>query len=258
MSNFQAVIWAGLAVSSVFVVLRLYLRWHGPRRLFWEDAFLLFAYVLSPITAALWQWAAKDMYYTLNVEAGLAAYETDFLERLRRWLIVNLVVELFFYSSLLSVKLSFLFFFKRLGSKVQGQKYVWWPVLGFSITAFLVSLGDVQYECLVGDMTYIVTYCGTSPAGRFTTITLQVNCVLDVLSDFLSKDSISSLLPSFKIHSLIQHRFSHIDPHHNAVERAHPESQEACLHGTVFTFHYYHWHGHSPSGRPDRDATADR
>lgn len=126
------------------------------------------------------------MYYTLNVSAGLAAIEADFVTRTRRWLIVNLIVEIFFYATLLGVKLSFLFFFRRLGHNVHGQRCLWWPILIFSLIVFFVSLGDVQYECLVGPTTTILSYCSTRAASRFTTLTLIINCALDVLSDFLS------------------------------------------------------------------------
>lgn len=139
-------------------------------------------------TACLWQWAAKDIYYFLELDAGLVALEADFPTRLFRGLKASLVVELFFYTSLFLVKLSFLFFFRRLGSHVRGQQYVWWPGFSLSVVTYLVSVGDVEYHCLVNaTVAYLQSYCSSQKAINFTTNTLIINCVLDVLSDFASK-----------------------------------------------------------------------
>lgn len=50
------------------------------------------------------------------------------------------------------------------------------------------SIGNVEYECLVNTtVEHILDYCTSQAAIEFTTATLVVNCVLDVLSDFASK-----------------------------------------------------------------------
>lgn len=163
-------------------------RWKGPRRLFWDDACAILAAVLVLVTATLWQWAARDLYYILRLAAGLVPLEADYATRLYRGLKVSLTVELFFYTALFLIKLSFLLFFRRLGSHVRGQKYIWWPVFALAVTSYLVSVGDVEYHCLVGrTVEYLETQCSTQTAIRFTTATLIVNCVLDVISDFASK-----------------------------------------------------------------------
>ncbi|KAI0382676.1 hypothetical protein F5Y04DRAFT_287721 [Hypomontagnella monticulosa] len=192
---FIGFLWAGVAIATIFLAGRLYARFRGPRRLHLDDVCILFAYVLILITAALWQYAAVDMYYILNVNAGVAPLEADFEARTRRWLVISFVVEIFFYTILILFKLSMLFFFKRLGTNINWFNYMWWPILFFSLSTYFVSIGDVEYRCLFNDLETITVFCN-SPAGTsFLRTTLNVNCALDVISDFLMSDHVVMLIP---------------------------------------------------------------
>lgn len=83
------------------------------------------------------------MYYVLKISAGITASGTDFFPRLTSFARVQFAVEFFFHTTLFVVKLSFLSFFRRLGQRVQGQQYIWWPVLFFSVVSYAVSVGDI-------------------------------------------------------------------------------------------------------------------
>lgn len=126
------------------------------------------------------------MYYVLDISAGLKAPGADFFPKLISFARVQFAVEFFFHTTLFAVKLSFLFFFKRLGQRVHGQQYVWWPVLFFSVVTYAVSIGDIQYTCELGPAETLVTYCNSASATNYTAATLKANCALDVFSDFLS------------------------------------------------------------------------
>ncbi|KAK2616864.1 hypothetical protein QQS21_000242 [Conoideocrella luteorostrata] len=183
---FIAFLWAGVAVASAFIAGRLYTRLRTSRRLYLDDYLISFAYVLLLVTAALWQWGAKDMYYILNVNAGLVQLDpVDFVKHMRRFLLVSFIVELFFYTILVLFKLSLLYFFKRLGSSAHRFKYFWWPTLVFSLCVYLVAIGDVDYKCLFGSLESITIRCNSPEGTKFLAVTLNVNCALDVLSDFL-------------------------------------------------------------------------
>ena len=145
------------------------------------------ATILMVVTAALWQWAAKDMFYTIDVEAGLAPFAANFLERVHNWVTVSLIIELFYYVILLLIKLSFLFFFGRLGKGTQSFKWIWWTVLGFIAISFLVSVGDVDYGCLTETGLENMMRCNTRERIDKTAITMEVNCFFDIFSDLLSK-----------------------------------------------------------------------
>ncbi|KAH8769108.1 hypothetical protein F5883DRAFT_352254, partial [Diaporthe sp. PMI_573] len=179
--------WATVALACVFLVIRIFSRLRIQRRLFWDDAFVIFAFILALITAALWQWQAPAMYWILGVLAGTEQPTSlaDVFKKQKLWLKVSLVVQLFFYTSLTAVKLSFLIFFRRLGDRVPKFNWFWWPVVLFVLAIWFTSIGNTQYQCELGSIEVLNGYCTTEPANNFTAITLKVNCALDVLSDFL-------------------------------------------------------------------------
>jgi hypothetical protein len=180
-------VWAEAGLSFIFLLLRLVSRFRaGSRQLYLDDGLAVFAWILVLVTAALWQWMVDDMYYILNISAGLAAPDANFFPRLIMFARIQLVVQLFFYTTLFAVKLSFLFFFRRLGQRVRGQQYIWWPVLFFSVVSYVVSIGDIQYICELGPAETLTTYCNTDSATILSVATLKANCALDVFSDFLS------------------------------------------------------------------------
>lgn len=172
----------------------MYARYRGPGRLFVDDALIIFASVLVVCMAALWQWAAQDMYHGLNVNAGVDIPGPDFPTRVRRWLTISFVVEMFYYTILITFKLSMLFFFKRLGTNVDRFGYLWWPVLLFSLATYFVSVGNIEYKCLFNSLEFITLHCSSAAGTKFLRDTLTANCVLDVVSDFASTLCISVCL----------------------------------------------------------------
>lgn len=172
----------------IFVAIRLASRWRGQGRFFWDDLFALFAAALILVTASLWQWEARDMYYVLNLQAGLVLPEADFSIRLIRELKVSFMSQIFFYTALFCIKLALIIFFGRLGSKVRGQKYVRWPALILSATCYFVSVGDIGFHCLINsDIMYLSTYCVSKEWAKKMSTAVAANCVLDIVSDVASK-----------------------------------------------------------------------
>lgn len=139
------------------------------------------------ITAALWQWTAKDMYYTIGVRLGISTITSKVWERGYHWATASVVVGVFYYTILLLVKLSFLFFFGRLGQGTHNFKYIWWTVLAFIVISYVVSFADVDYGCLSNPEMDNVLWCSSRSRIDRTAITMEVNCFFDVFSDLLRK-----------------------------------------------------------------------
>ncbi|TGJ81603.1 hypothetical protein E0Z10_g7142 [Xylaria hypoxylon] len=176
-STFNVTIWVFVAVSG-------------------DDGLVIFPWILSLVTAALWQVTAKDMYYVFDVQSGLAVYYlTEYLKSLRDWLTTSFVAELFFYTSLLSIKLSFLFFFRRLGSGINHFRYIWWPVLVITVGSYLGAVGNINYKCLIGTIKQTTGVCQTEHELSFTAGTLKANAALDIITDLMSR------FLSFQFHS---------------------------------------------------------
>lgn len=161
-------------------------RLRGPRRLYWDDAFAILAEALLLANASVWQWGAKSTYSGLDVDNGSQALGPEFYPNLRKTLDAQFFAELVFYTTLILVKLSFLFFFRRLGENVRNQKRIWWPVLALSLATYFISIGDIHYRCLVRSVDAVLEYCSLPANVSFNMTTLKANMTLDVVSDFLS------------------------------------------------------------------------
>ncbi|KAK0726540.1 hypothetical protein B0T21DRAFT_36071 [Apiosordaria backusii] len=184
--NFLAGSWATASIALIFLSVRLYTRIRASRRLFWDDAILIFGTLLVVISAALWQWAAPRLWFILDVGAGVAAFPGDlekFLKDVESTMRVFFVEQLFFYTTLACVKLSLLFFFRRVGWHMTKLRVAWWSVLGFVVACWIASVGDAQWGCLVATGFDIMAQCTEPPAIAYANLTLRVNCALDVLSD---------------------------------------------------------------------------
>lgn len=127
------------------------------------------------------------MYYTINVSAGLELPSANFASIGEGYFKSTLAVIILFYSSLWSIKISFLLFFRRLGTNVKHQKLIWWPVFGFTIATYFACIGSIQYPCLVRSFMYLAANCATPSATSFQQDTLKLNCAWDVATDFFSK-----------------------------------------------------------------------
>lgn len=126
------------------------------------------------------------MYYSISVAAGLEKPRANFASVSESYLKSTVVVIILFYTSLWSVKISFLLFFRRLGNNVKHQKIFWWPVFVFTVATYFACIGSIQYPCLVRSFTYLTANCATPSATSFRQDMLKLHCALDVSTDFFS------------------------------------------------------------------------
>jgi hypothetical protein len=162
------------------------------KRLYADDGLVVFALILVIANAILWQVHAREMFDLMAVSVGMETPGPDFVSRSEAYSKASVAVIAFFYSTLWSVKMSFLLFFRRLGISVLGQEYIWWPVFVFTLATYFACIGTIQYNCLVVPLQVIMEKCTQDAAVNFQQVTLKLNCAWDVISDFLSKVAGSS------------------------------------------------------------------
>lgn len=182
----QAWLWTGIAIATVFFIGRLCARILGPGRLYVDDVFILITWVLVVATGALWQRVAADMFYALDVSSGLAVAGPELLDRINHWVKVVFVTDIFYYTALVTFKLSMLFFFRRLGHSVDRFRRAWWPALMVSLVTYIVAIGHTSYRCTLGDIQTIMSECATEEAMAYKLTQVESVCALDVISDFMS------------------------------------------------------------------------
>lgn len=146
----------------------------------------MFALIFSIANAIIWQIKAQDMYYSISVAAGLEKPGANFASVSESYFKSTIAVIILFYTSLWSIKISFLLFFRRLGNNVKHQKIFWWPVFGFTVATYLACIGSIQYPCLIRSSTYFAAHCATPSATSFRQDMLKLHCALDVSTDFFS------------------------------------------------------------------------
>lgn len=182
----------------IFVAVRLYARFRGPRKLFADDILVIFAYSILLATACLWQWAARDMYTFLDVQARrITQLPDDWMQDLPRFMNVWGACQILYYTCLTLVKLSVLFFFRRLGCQVDRIRKVWWALVVYVAAAWIITIACTPWKCFssTDNAVEVVMSCNDPSYQTFVTNSYKANTALDVSSDFFSK-SILPYLPS--------------------------------------------------------------
>lgn len=78
------------------------------------------------------------MYWFLGVDAGTETATADIFSKQVMWLRVSIIVQVFFYTALTAVKLSFLFFFEH-GRKCTRVRLV-------LVAGDYVRFGDLDHD----------------------------------------------------------------------------------------------------------------
>lgn len=116
------------------------------------------------VTNIIWQINVPVLYEYLAVIGGKKSFDVSFINRATAILRTGVLLNVLFYSALWLVKLSFLMFFRRLGSKVKGQKIWWWCILVLTVLAWVACIADFQYKCSLTSLAFIV--CEFPPTSR--------------------------------------------------------------------------------------------
>ena len=157
LTSHQSTLWGATAVSALFVVFRVFVRIKVFRRLWVEDALVIFAWLLLLISAIIWQTQVEALYTQFKMLTGAVLPTPELEYKQSLYLRCLAAMIFFFYTSLFAVKLSFLFFFQRLGARVQGQRIWWWFVLIFNTAVWLTLIGSMGWPCLLKSLEYILS-----------------------------------------------------------------------------------------------------
>lgn len=181
-----------MAISFLFVSFRLGVRLKNFRRLFLDDFFVVLGWSMIFATTIIWHFAAHDMFMSTAVASGQISPLDDptYISDTEYYLRSSVAVIVLFYSSLVAIKMSFLIFFRRLTEGVdnKAQTIQWWTIFGIVIAVWLTCLGTIEYQCLAQPLMVIQSSgCIEQHSVNFQRATLIANCVLDVISDILSK-----------------------------------------------------------------------
>lgn len=183
----QGISWGLFAFATILGLLRCAIRYKTFHHFHPDDFFAVFAWMLALAHSIIWQCTVSGLYLNNRVTSGLLwPLPPDFVERSETFLRSSAACQFIFLTSLWSVKLSFLCFFRRLYLDMGRLMRIWWVFVAFTFATWAVSIGTIQYWCLVRPLTYIMSECKSDAAIYFQRTTLVVKCVVDVLTDFMS------------------------------------------------------------------------
>ncbi|KAG8533599.1 uncharacterized protein KY384_001339 [Bacidia gigantensis] len=186
-TTFITVIWVCAVFAITFSIARIAVRFQAFRRLYADDWLVLFALVALLANTTLWQVGRHIMYETINIFSGQVLQpRPGFEQRIEKWMHINVAAILLFYSGLWAVKLSFLAFFRRMGSKVRNQKAVWNAVTGITVAAYIVCVAIYPYKCQTSNLTYVIGEMYRPSAIAYYKNVLKVSLAMDVVTDALS------------------------------------------------------------------------
>lgn len=182
---FLGITWTGFALATLFVAFRTWVRIQQFRRLFVDDGFVFLGWTLVLATTIMWHYFAGAMFMNNAVARGAERAPDDYVQRSETFLTGSAAIIFFFYSTLWSVKLSFLFFFRRLYVNVSSWMKYWWVIFAIVVATWAVCVGNIEYKCLVSPLSYLVQHCNGDHSRRYQRTTLIINCVLDLVTDVL-------------------------------------------------------------------------
>lgn len=179
-----------MTVSFLFIAFRAYVRWKSFRRYYWDDFFVLFAWILILATAIMWHLVAAYMFQMNYESSGQIplVQAPNLIPDTELYLRVSVAVIVFFYTSLWAVKFSFLIFSRKLtaGTYIKFQIIQWWFVFWFTLATWFVCLGNVEYHCLAAPLIDIAKHCSSNYEVRFRRFRIIFTCIMDVLTDMMS------------------------------------------------------------------------
>ena len=184
---FQAIIWTGFALCTIAYGLRVYVRYATLRYLVAADYLMLVALLLLAAGSALVQRGIPLLYMMAEVGNHQAQPGVNFLPDSERGLQDLYITTIFYVIGIYLVKLNFLIFFYRLGGEIKSFKVFWYIVLVLTIAAFAGTWATLQWNCMFVGIIRIITKCQTRAIFGQIWIRTRVACIIDVVSDVLSK-----------------------------------------------------------------------
>lgn len=149
-------LWAGIAVSLLFLIFRLFVELRTFRKLNADAYLVILAWTMSFGSAILFQVKGSPLYELYAIGSRQKSVGSGSVDRIRGFLRIMVPFQILFICGLWTIKLSLLIFFRRMGSSVKGHKTWWWFVLVINILGWVASIGTIDFDCSLGHLERII------------------------------------------------------------------------------------------------------
>ncbi|KAE8340780.1 hypothetical protein BDV24DRAFT_151673 [Aspergillus arachidicola] len=184
--TFMAVIWVCQTMTFSFVFVRLAFQYCIDRHWHINDMLILVGWLLSLGNGIVWSTVYKQMFQVLLLNPGatdLSSIPANIGWIEERYLRGQLASYLLSYTSLWFIKLSFIFFFRKLGNRYRAQRVLWWVVLFFVIACYGVTLGVLDYACEMSSLEESIELCTSAHSIWYERVSLKIATSMDIVSD---------------------------------------------------------------------------
>ena len=151
--------WTFTAISLFLVVFRIITRVKYMHRIWLDDVLIILAWLMVLGSTTLYQIEATNLYNHFPLVTGKLPTTPQNLKNEVSLLYAELAEFVLAYTTLLFVKLSILWFFRRLFMTPQQSpllKAWWWFVTGWVLASWAACIGTIPYNCLIKPIPFIL------------------------------------------------------------------------------------------------------
>ncbi|KAI9055915.1 hypothetical protein LZ554_000851 [Drepanopeziza brunnea f. sp. 'monogermtubi'] len=185
--HYRAMLWTIYTAAISVTVLRLAIRYFQMKRLLWDDAFAIFGLISFTVMVILAELMCEKIYVTITfTEGGSLPPKYTKTKQITDNIIEQLLMQFYFmmlfWTTLWSIKGSFLMFYRRLFTGTDGYMKWWWGVVAFTIATYIASVLTNIMTCLPLWRRFSLNpadTCALSNARR----SIWVATTIDILSD---------------------------------------------------------------------------
>ncbi|RGP74509.1 hypothetical protein FLONG3_6068 [Fusarium longipes] len=193
------IVWVCFTIATLFVSLRLFVRWQQNRRFLADDCWIFFAW-LCTLTMAILQTEQMDaLWYMTYLQAGRIAFDPEEMVaqryQLTKW---QFPIIKMFWIVLWSVKASFLAIFFRLVQPFTVIRRLWYFVAFFTASALVVCIVCSALTCNTPS-DYFYGSCDSPKENWRQHFNIIFSTTVDVTSDLMIMALPIAVLPSLQL-----------------------------------------------------------
>ncbi|KAL6920637.1 hypothetical protein ACHAP8_008183 [Fusarium lateritium] len=193
------IIWVCFTIATLFVSLRLFVRWNQNRRFLADDCWIFFAWLCTLTMAILQTEQMEALWYMTHLQAGRIAYEPEEMlsqrNQLAKW---QFPIIKMFWIILWSVKASFLAIFWRLVQPFVIIRRLWYFVCFFTASALVVCVVCSVFTCNTPS-DYFYGACNSPKEQWRQSFNVIFSTTVDVASDLMIMALPIAVLPSLQL-----------------------------------------------------------
>ncbi|KAF2746364.1 hypothetical protein M011DRAFT_502575 [Sporormia fimetaria CBS 119925] len=162
---------------------RIFIRLRCFGRLFWDDALVTFALLLSLMNTITWHIIAEPLFRWGLVASGKIQPSLTLMQDLEKFLVGGFVTMIGFITCVWVIKLAFMVFFHRLVVDIRHLRIQWWATLVYTILSGLACYTTLMPQCQVPPAERVIRNCFNDSALYWNYFSMWFNTAMDISSD---------------------------------------------------------------------------